>query len=378
MPSRKSTAAQLGHAQEALVARPALGTTELEHPVRHRELDRGVGLALVVLADQDRGGVVGPEHAGGLEQDSAPPRPIGDDVSDRLEGVDDDDPRPVALDQLQQLGGQLTGILFELVVEAVEHDLGANALDVDELELLQECQQLRRRLGQGRQVERGTFRRRVVERDLLGERGLAAPGHSREDVHGIARQAAGENPIEAVDAGRDPLHQLCSLAREARCWRNNIRTESTSLVSLSGLRRKASAPASRARSSAARMLKIRTATSRVSGIRLQCPAHAQSVEPGDEDLAHQDRRVGGASALQRGAPVGHEVDRESGLFEEVALERAHVGVAFDHQNQRPPPFDQNLPLQLPLACAGRSRTKPRRYHRRARGGLRCSAGTSLR
>ena len=127
----------------------------------------------------------------------------------------------MALDQLQQLGRQPTGIVSELLVEAVEDDLGADALDVDELELLQEGQQLRRRLGQSSQVERGTLHRRVVESDLLRERGLAAPGHSREDVHGVAGQAAGENPIEAIDAGRDPLHQVCSFAREARCWRNN-------------------------------------------------------------------------------------------------------------------------------------------------------------
>ena len=109
---------------------------------------------------------------------------------------------------------------------------------------------------------------------------------------------------------------------------------STSVCSARGFRRKASAPASRARPAAARMLKTSTAISRVSGVRLEPAAEREPVERGDEDLRDDDVRDDLPSLLQGAISVLLEPDGVTGLMQEVRLELADVRIAIDDQDDR--------------------------------------------
>src|SRR5688572_17708174 len=69
------------------------------------------------------------------------------------------------------------------------------------------------------------------------------------------------------------------------------------------------------------------------GVLLERAAHAQPVEPGDQDLGDQDRGLRLPRAFESRAPVRREVDLEARLLEEEPLERANVRIALDDEDQ---------------------------------------------
>ena len=102
--------------------------------------------------------------------------------------------------------------------------------------------------------------------------------------------------------------------------------------------RNASAPASRARRCAARMLKTSTTVLASSaGSCLDRPAQREPVELRDEDLGDDDVGRSARAHLERGEPVVGELDGEPGLVEEVGLELADVRIALDDEDDRAMP-----------------------------------------
>ena len=75
-----------------------------------------------------------------------------------------------------------------------------------------------------------------------------------------------------------------------------------------------------------------------SGVRLEPAAERQPVLVGNEDLRDDDVREILPSLLQGLIPVLREPDGVTGLIQEVRLELAHVRIAIDNENDRPPFF----------------------------------------
>ncbi len=107
--------------------------------------------------------------------------------------------------------GDLLGDLLENGVEILLHDDlgqidkadgGAQLRFVEKRILLLIAQHLHRGLAEDGEEERGFLRRRVGEKDLVGEGRLSATGRARDDIEGKFRDAAAEDVVQAAHAGR--------------------------------------------------------------------------------------------------------------------------------------------------------------------------------
>src|SRR5437016_4252484 len=88
--------------------------------------------------------------------------------------------------------------------------------------------------------------RRVVERELLAQDRLAAPGDADDEIDGVPEQAAVEDRVEVLIAARQPIGQ--DVAK--RLWRGRTRAlvprrsrmVETRISGSTGFRMKAAAP----------------------------------------------------------------------------------------------------------------------------------------
>ena len=96
--------------------------------------------------------------------------------------------------------------------------------------------------------------------------------------------------------------------------------------------RNASAPASRARLCAARMLKIRTTVWLSSASLSHGAAEREPIELRHEDLGYDDVGLHLARHRERGLAISGKLHAETGLVQKKRLEIAHVRIALDHEN----------------------------------------------
>src|SRR5439155_1144610 len=107
-------------------------------------------------------------------------------------------------------------------------------------------------LGKGGEIQRRAFGGRVVERELLAEDRLAAPGHPHDEVDRVLEEAALQDLVESRVAAWEALDQRVRDDRRDWCVRalvpSRSLTDETSASGSRGLGRKAAAPRCRASS----------------------------------------------------------------------------------------------------------------------------------
>ena len=201
-----------------------------------------------------------------------------------------------------------TGLGQQLADIVVHHRRAQLALVV-EGEELEIGHHLAERLGERRQVQHRASTIGVGEQQLLGEQGLAGAGLPHEDVDGVAGESAAEHLVGLDVARADARRRIGGGGRGAdgvpsgvECGAaSSLRTVSVRRCAASGFLRKASAPASLARPSAARRLKMRTAVPLVawSAFRRRQSASPSSFGTRISVITMAGRRVRASSRASR-------------------------------------------------------------------------------
>ena len=235
--------------EDAEGTRLALGRSrrgEADDRVGDRELGCHGDLLFAVLADPERRGREGGEAAGEVVEEAAKLGRLRI-RRERLEAVDDHDPRTALLDQRSHLledAGEAA--LVERRAEVLVEDGVADRFRIEEAERLAVAEDLVEWLGHRGEVEGGPLGRRVREQVLLGEDRLAGSRQPDQHVDRVRGEAAAEHAVEARMAAREPLtHRDVAPCRKALFPSRSLTVE-TNCSGSSGFWRKASAPAASA------------------------------------------------------------------------------------------------------------------------------------
>ena len=214
VPSRPEVApAQLGHLDQAQRAFARTLGRQRDDPVGDGELRRRSRLVLAVLADPEAGGGEGGEQRGELVQERPERACVVRERGQRLEAVDRDDPGPPLLDQRRDpLGDRVEPVVAgHFRAEVLVEDRSTDRVAVEEAERLRVAKDLLERLGDRRQVDRGTLLGRAREHELLAEQRLSRARQPHDQVDAVRRQAAAEDQVEPCVAARAALlHQARS------------------------------------------------------------------------------------------------------------------------------------------------------------------------
>ena len=211
-------AAHLAELDEALLLARLFPVREEEHAVDDRE--QRVGLVIVggVLTDQEGRRLPGHEPHGDLVVELPELLGGGGEIVEDLEAVDDDhrrlDPLEVPRDQRGRLG-QALGAEDHAEVDELDGAV-VDLLPIEEVELREVLEGLRRRLGEGAEVDGAVRRRRVVEAHLLAQGRLPGAGRPAHDRDGSPGEAAVEDGVEVAHPGLEAPDLGGSLVHRVR------------------------------------------------------------------------------------------------------------------------------------------------------------------
>jgi hypothetical protein len=180
---------------------------EPDDAIGNRELGVVRDLRLGVLADEEAHGSPRPGVHGEVVEKGPDGRRVAEDVADRLEAVDDDDRRLLALDAVGDLRERVGGAFGpEHGTNVGEDDLAADEALIEEGELLHVVDELERRLRERREIEALLALTGEVKEHLEREQALARAGLSGDHVDGPDGESAAQEAIERRVAGGHALH----------------------------------------------------------------------------------------------------------------------------------------------------------------------------
>lgn len=175
---------------------------EPDDAIGDRELGVARDLRLGVLADEEARRSPARRVDGEIVDERSDPR----GVAERLEAVDDDDRRLLALDPGRDRGERrLDALRPEHGAQVGEDDLPVDQALVEKGELLHVADELHRRLGERREIEAFLAFPREVKEHLEREEGLPRAGLSGDHVDGANGEPASEDAIEGFAARREAL-----------------------------------------------------------------------------------------------------------------------------------------------------------------------------
>jgi hypothetical protein len=183
---------------------PPIG--EADDAVGDRELGVGRDFPIRVLAHEEARRSPGRGVDRQVVDEGPDRRGLVEALPDRLEAVDHDDRRLLALDALRdRLERGFRPFPADHGAEVGEDDSGVDLALVEEGELLHVVDELQRRLGEGREIQAFPALARQVKHHLQREQGLARAGLAREHHDGADREPTSEDLIEVGAARGEPL-----------------------------------------------------------------------------------------------------------------------------------------------------------------------------
>jgi hypothetical protein len=138
----------------------------------------------------------------------------------------------VQRDELLHAGRNALRRLEQVLTDVVVDDLGADLLRLGEAELLEKADKFLERLGEGGQVQDGSFRRRVRKTELLRQEGLSG---FRARLSGLTDQSMAAVKRSPNRTANWDLAMDHSRGGMIHCFSERFKTRKRSLVAASSL-----------------------------------------------------------------------------------------------------------------------------------------------